>query len=112
MLIGEITSPGRHSVGNGSITWVPIANLPATIAETEPSPEFRLANGSLPLITQRKDGVTLVFVANPTAEPQADVITFSGDRRLTEVWPVGTSSYRQHRISDRTSALHRSHLAG
>jgi beta-galactosidase len=81
-----IEQPGTVEIGRGSITWAPRERVAAEAERLARPGQFRASHPPAELTVLRRGEQTLVFVANPTAEPVSTGIEFEGTYRFCSVW--------------------------
>jgi beta-galactosidase len=83
---------GRAELGNGELIWTDGSDLADIAHELSPLPEYRLESGPADLAVLRRGAQTLVFLANPTANPVTATVCFDGERTFTSVWRCAETS--------------------
>ena len=78
-----LKQPGTVSFGQGQLTWAPgeaLAQLPL------PSPEYGCDQPAVEVSVLRRNGTTLLALANSSADDLTSTLTFSGVRTFRSVW--------------------------
>ncbi len=81
-----IQSPGTVAIGNGHFTWVETHKLAAMADDWLPCAEYPCDQPLVDLAVLRRNDVTLLFLANPTAQPLDATVTFESARALRAAW--------------------------
>lgn len=78
--------PGEAAIGRGRLIWAEQAEVPGLMSRLAPPPAFRPSDPAI-AVTVWRDGIrTLVFAANPTAQPRSSSLIFEGHSTLHSVW--------------------------
>jgi beta-galactosidase len=81
-----LKQPGTVAIGQGQLTWVPAEAL-ASLAL--PQPEFQCDQPLVEVNVLRRQGVTLVALANSAASDVESTLSFTGTREFRAVWGEG-----------------------
>ena len=87
LLANYINTPNSTvSVGDGQLSWLGQTEITKTLETLVAKPVFHCSETKLDLVVQHDQQVTLLFVANPTANTLNTCLLFEGDVTLTPAW--------------------------
>ena len=78
-----LKQPGTVSIGQGQLTWAPaeaLASVPLS------QPEYQCDQPMVEVSVQRRNGSTLLFLANSSAQDLEAQVTFAGSRTFRSAW--------------------------
>ncbi|HSD85020.1 MAG TPA: beta-galactosidase [Anaerolineae bacterium] len=79
----SLQQPGTVAIGQGQLTWAPaeaLASVPL------PQPEYQCDQPLVEVTVQRRNGTTLLFLANSSAQPVDAQVMFDGSRTFRSAW--------------------------
>jgi beta-galactosidase len=79
----HLKRPGTVSIGAGRLTWAPAEALPNILL---PQPEYQCDQALVEISVQRRDGTTLLALANSSGLDLDGTLTFEGTRTFRSVW--------------------------
>jgi beta-galactosidase len=79
----HLKQPGMVTIGQGQLTWAPAAEL-SNIAL--PAPEYRCNQPLVDVTVLRRNGTTLLALANSSATDLESTVTFAGLRTFHSAW--------------------------
>jgi beta-galactosidase len=78
-----LKQPGTVAIGQGQLTWAPAEAVSNVVL---PAPEFQCDQPQLEVTVLRRDGTTLLALANSSAIDLESTLTFAGPRTFRSAW--------------------------
>ena len=78
-----LRQPGTVAIGQGQLTWAPAEALSNVVL---PAPEFQCDQPLVEVTVLRRNGTTLLALANSSAVDLDSTLTFTGARTFQSAW--------------------------